>query len=263
MTAMVGHRTATSRSVGVVLGARRCARGAVRLVSFSVPIVALLLFAQEARSQKPDLQLWTPVQVIHRIDDDWTVSMQTELRLQDDISEFSELILKPALNHHFNETFALSVGYKYIDKYQEANEQDPWQELHINHKHNDLVSGLQFRLEERLIDDIDGVIPRLRVLQHLSHPIGEGPFYLTGFGALRFNLDDKGEGPVYGFEQSRVYAALGRHIGEQTQLELGYLWRWERERQGPNKNDHALHLQLVYHTYDKPIKKPAVRDRYR
>ncbi|MCO8123735.1 DUF2490 domain-containing protein [Stieleria sp. TO1_6] len=204
-----------------------------------------------------------PVQVVHPMGGQWVASMQTEVRLKDDVSEFSELILKPALNLHLNDRFAFSFGYKYNDKYQEANENVPWQELHLNHTMGDLITGTQFRLEERFIDDIDGVIPRLRVLQHVSHPIGQGPHYLTGFGALRFNLDDQGTGPVDGFEQSRVYAALGQHLGDHTQLEIGYLWRAERKRDGIDLNDHALHVQLVFHTDSKRIKKPTTRDRYR
>lgn len=230
---------------------------------FALSILLLLPCVRYAHSQQPDLQMWMPVQFIHSCGEKWTVSMQTELRLQDDISEFSELVYKPALNHHFNDTWTLSMGYKYIDKYQESNEQDLWQEIHFNRKCRDLVGGFQVRLEQRVIDDIPGIIPRLRFLQHLSHPLGEGPNYLTGFGAIRLNLDNKGQGPVSGFEQSRIYAALGRHLNDHTQFEVGYLWRYEFERVDDNLNDHAVHLQLVYNTRAKKSKKPAHRDRYR
>ena len=234
----------------------------------SARVVAIALFtflgySTAARSAEPDLHLWFPVQVIHPLCDDLTVSMQTELRLQDNISEQNELIYKPALNYHFDPTWAVSVGYKYIDKYRKANEHDLWQEGHFNKTFDDLVTGFQVRLEERFIDDIDGVIPRLRFLEHVSHPIGDSRCHLTGFGAIRFNLDDKGQGPVSGFEQSRIYAGLGRHIGEHIQFEVGYLWRYEEERLGGDLNDHAIHFQLVFNTKGKQVKKPNSRDRYR
>jgi len=233
----------------------------LRVVAFVLMVVSF--GSQEARSTEPDLQLWMPVQFIHPVGEKWAVSIQAETRLQDDISEFSQFVLKPALNYHFNETFALSVGYKWIDKFEQANENDIWQEFHINKKFNDLVTGLQFRLEERLINDIDGGIARLRILQHLSHPLGEGPNYLTGSGAIRINLNDKGTGPVSGFEQSRIYAAVGRHIGSHAQFQVGYLWRYEFERTGSDLNDHAVHFQLTINTRPKQIKKPQSRDRYR
>lgn len=222
-----------------------------------------LLNTGEARAQDADLQMWFPVQLIHSCGDRWSVSMQAEIRLQDDISEYSQLVLKPAINYHFNETWALSVGYKNINKFEDANENDIWQEVHFNKKFGDLVSGFQVRLEERLINDIDGAIPRLRFLQHLSHPIGEGPYYLTGFGAIRVNLNNRGTGPIQGYEQSRIYTAVGRHIGKRAQFEVGYLWRYEFERDGSNLNDHAVHFQLTIHTRAKKINKPTHRDRYR
>jgi hypothetical protein len=232
----------------------------------SVITLALLMvswLATPAQSAEPDLQLWFPIQLIHPLDAHWELSMQVEPRLQNDISEFSQLVYKPAVNYHFNRTFAFSAGYKYIDKYHESNEQDIWQETHCNKKFDDLVTGFQVRLEERFIDNISGVIPRLRLLQHVSHPLGESPNYLTGFGAIRFNLDSKGEGPVSGFEQSRIYAAFGRHFGGRVQFECGYLWRYQEERFKADRSDHAIHFQLLVNTKAKRIQKPTIRDRYR
>lgn len=234
-----------------------------RLSLSAVVMLTVLSVASNAKASEPDLQLWFPTQFIHPFSECLSVSMQTEVRLKNDISEFSQLVYKPALNFHFNDTWALSVGYKYIDKYQDSNEQDVWQEIHYNRKFDDLATGFQTRLEERFIDDISGVIPRLRLLQHLSHPIGDTPYYLTGFAAVRFNLDNKGTGPVSGFEQSRVYAAVGKYIGDHTLFEAGYLWRYEVERVGDDKSDHAVHFQLVFNTQAKRIKKPSGRDRYR
>lgn len=233
----------------------------VRLSTLVLLVVSGL--AMPAQSADPDFQLWSPIQLIHPIDERWEASMQIEPRLQSDISKFSQLVYKPAVNYHFSKTFAFSAGYKYIDKYHEANEQDLWQETHCNKKFEDLVTGFQIRLEERFIDDLGGVIPRLRFLQHLSYPIGESQSYVTGFGAIRINLDDKGAGPVSGFEQSRVYAALGRHFGDYVQFECGYLWRYEEERSGIDLNDHAIHFQLLLNTKRKRTRKPRVRDRYR
>ena len=230
---------------------------------FAVALLSVVSFSSATVAADPDLQLWFPSQLIHPIDEHWAASMQIEPRLREDISEMSALIYKPAINYHFNETCAFSFGYKYVDKYQKSDEHDLWQETHLNRKFGDLVSGFQIRLEERFSDEFSGVIPRLRLLQHVSHPLGETPNYITGFGAVRFNLDNKGEGPVSGFEQSRIYAALGRHFGDYVQFECGYLWRYEEERSGIDRNDHAVHFQVLVNTKAKKNKKPTVRDRYR
>lgn len=98
---------------------------------------------------------------------------------------------------------------------------------------------------------------------HASHPVGGSASYLTGFGAVRFNLDDKRTGSVSGFEQSRIYAGLGRHFGKHVQFEAGYLWRYEEGRAGGNLSDRAIHFQLVVNSKAKRILKPTSRDRYR
>ena len=86
--------------------------GSLSLYVFGLLALTSFFGAHDAYSTEPDLQLWAPVQFIHPVGEKWAFSMQAETRLQDDISEFSQLVLKPAINHHFNDTFALSVGYK-------------------------------------------------------------------------------------------------------------------------------------------------------
>ena len=226
-------------------------------------LLTMMLAGPTADAADPDLQLWFPTQIVHPIGTDWAISMKTEVRLQDDISEFSRLVYKPALNYHFSPSWTFSTGYRYMDKANQANEQSPWQEIIFHKNFDDLVTGYQVRLEERFIDDINGALPRLRFLTYLSHPLGDSLNYLTGFGDFRLNLDEKGEGPVSGFEQGRVSAGLGRHIGEHIQFEVSYLWRYEEKRSGADLNQHAIHLQLVLNTKAKQVKKPTSRDQYR
>ena len=235
---------------------------AVRLVV--VMLLTGFLEVPAARAADQDVQMWFPVQIIHPFGEAWTVSMQTELRLQDSLHEFSELVLKPGLHYHPNESWTFSVGYKFQDKYESSNEQDAWEEVSFNKKLGDLVTGYQLRFEQRFIDNISGVIHRARFLTHASYPICEGPYYLTGFGAVRFNLNDKHEGPVHGFEQSRVFFGLGRHIGDHVQFEAGYLYRYQSERSSDDHSDHVMHFGLTYNTKGKvPPRKPHVRDKLR
>ncbi len=211
-----------------------------------------------------DFQMWLPIQFIHPFGEAWTVSMQTEFRRKDSLKEPSETVLKPGLHYHLNESWTFSAGYKYQSKYENSNEHDTWEEISFEKKWGDLVTGYQLRFEQRFIDDIPGVIHRARLLAHASHPLGEGPYYLTGFGAVRFNLNDKDEGPVEGFEQSRVFLGLGRHIGAHTQVKVGYLYRYQTERSGGDHSDHVLHIGWTFNTKAKePPRKPRERDKFR
>jgi hypothetical protein len=76
---------------------------------------------------------------------------------------------------------------------------------------------------------------------------------------IRFNLDEKGIGPVSGFEQVRLNAGLGYHIGRFTRLEVGYLYRFERSRDKADLSDNVLHVNLLFTTKRKP-RRPMPND---
>jgi len=237
-----------------------CGRWQVRCAV--VLVLTVVTSARIATSADPDFQFWFPMQFNHHVSDNWVISMQAEQRFRDNASEYSQVIYKPSLNYHHGD-WVFSGGYKHIDRNGDSDEHDVWQEIGSNRKFDDLVTGWQVRLEERFYNGVSGMIPRLRFLTHASHPIGASPYYLTGFGAVRFNLDDKGQGPVSGFEQVRAFAGIGRHIGDHVLLECGYLYRFERERSLADNSDHTLNMHLTINTKAKPTRKPHPRDRYR
>jgi len=88
---------------------------------------------------------------------------------------------------------------------------------------------------------------RLHCLIDVKHPLND-QLCLSASEEARFNLENKGSGPVAGFEQSRAYLGLGRHTDEAVRLELGFLWRYERERQGPDKSDQIIRFRLIVDT---------------
>ncbi len=84
-------------------------------------------------------------------------------------------------------------------------------------------------------------------------------FVSNNFVAIRFNLAEKNAGPVAGFEQIRVIANLGFHLGEITRLEVGYLYRYEIIRDAPNFSDNVMHVNLFV-TLKRKSKKPLPND---
>lgn len=210
-------------------------------------VVALLGVARVASAADQDLALWSVAFVNHEFDERWSVSLQAEGRFKDDISTFDEFVVKPAGYFRFTDWAQLGIGYKYIAKNDASDEQDAWQEIHLRHRLAAFGITHQGRLEERFIDGISGVIPRLRYLIHATVPLNPA-FYLSFSEAARFNLVSKGEGPVSGFEQNRVYAGLGFNASKYARIELGYLWRYERERDKPDKSDHVIRLQFLFST---------------
>jgi hypothetical protein len=221
----------------------------VKSASMWVLVVATLLISGSglARADDDDLASWSLLFANHDFDDRWAVSLQVEARFRDDISESDELVVKPAGYFRFNKWLQLAAGYKHIQKHEAPDEDDAWQEILLRHQMSRVGVTHQVRLEERFIENISGVIPRLRYLVHLEVPLTER-FYLGFSEAARFNTTGKGEGPVTGFEQNRIYGGVGFRAGKYARIELGYLWRFERKRQVPNKSDHVIRFQLLFDT---------------
>jgi hypothetical protein len=219
------------------------------MAAIAVMVGALLGGAQTASAfesdVKQDLSLWSLAFVNEDFGKNWSVSFQTEVRVKDEVTSLDEAIFKPGAYYRFNDWLELGIGYKYIYKNDGSNENIAWEELYLKHPFSLFSVTHQVRLEERFIQDISGTIPRLRYLVHVTTPIGP-LFYFALSEAFRYNLVDKGTGPVYGFEQNRLYGGFGVHATKYLRVEIGYLWRFELERMRPSKSDHVIRIQLHF-----------------
>jgi len=234
MANLVRHRPATRRVVAIAIVVGALMEGTQTASAFESPT-------------KQDLALWSLAFVNHDLGDNWSVSFQTEVRVKDEVTSLDEAIFKAGGYHRFNGWLELGIGYKYKYKNDGSNENIAWEELYAKHPFEPFGFTHQVRLEQRFIQGISGTIPRLRYLIHTTTPLSR-LFYFAFSEAFRFNLVDKGTGPVSGFEQNRLYAGFGVHASKYLKVEFGYLWRYELERSPPNKSDHVIRVQLLFAT---------------
>lgn len=228
-------------------------------------VILLLLFPRVANSQDStasidkDIQMWNVIRLTAPIGEKWSISMQNEVRLADNISSLDEYIFKLYAHYKFSKKVGLSFGYKYIDRPGGSNEQEPWLEVVFPHTYNKWQVSHQVRFEARFYEGLTGILPRVRYLFNWSRQLGDSFMYMGGFGAIRFNLAEKNAGPVAGFEQVRINANLGFHLGWFTRLELGYLYRYEIIRDAPDFSDNCLHVNLFF-SIKRKSKKPLPND---
>jgi hypothetical protein len=210
-------------------------------------IILVLAVAPPASSADQDLQQWSLVFVNQDFGERWAASFQIENRMSDNASEFNELILKPGGYYSFTPELKLGVGYKHQKKNNQHNEEDIWEELFYTPGDWRGFSWThQVRLEQRYIGGVSGTIHRLRYLVHAARPFASNPNrYFAASQATRFNLNGQGEGPVQGFEQNRLYFGVGFKTTPRLNIEFGYLWRYERQRDGSNLSDHVIRLQFL------------------
>ena len=233
-----------------------------KVVSLIILFLVIFYFepisAQEEGPDK-DLQSWNVIRLTVPVGEKWSVGLQNEARFSDDISKLDEYIIKLYTHHKFSKKFGLSFGYKYIDRPSNSNEWEPWAEAVFPHTYNKWQVSHDVRFEARIYQGLEGILPRVRYLFNWSRQLGDSFMYVGGFAAIRFNLAEKGAGPVEGFEQIRVNANIGFHLGGITRLEVGYLYRYEVERDAPNFSDNVIHMNLFF-TLKRKEKKPLPND---
>lgn len=209
-----------------------------------------------ARAADSDVQVWNAFKAEQRWSARWSTSLDGQLRLQDNVSQFSALVLDAAAFHHAGDRFKLGAGFQYtVAPPGRTDEQAPWQSVSYAHQLFGASASTTLRLDERLRDDVDGVLPRLRLGSRLTYPL-DGKWYLAASEEVRFNLRDTGAGPVSGFEQNRLYGGVGRRIDDFARIEIGYLWRYERERDKPGRSDNVVQLQIVIGSGRRAARKP-------
>jgi hypothetical protein len=200
-----------------------------------------------------DFQQWSLFFLNHDFDERWAASMQVENRTAQDMSRQDLLILKPGGYYRFSDELNFGVGVKYQKKDEAPNERGLWQEIFYTPKCCGKFDWThQVRLEERFVGGVNGVVPRLRYLAHVTHPIGDKGRYLVAQNATRFNLTSRSKGPPDGFEQNRLYFGMGFKPLPTMRFEIGYLWRFQRERDSNDRSDHVLRLQFLFDTKRQP-----------
>jgi hypothetical protein len=209
-----------------------------------------------------DFQSWNVARYTYKFNSKWSISQQVEIRFADNISSLDQAIFKLYSHVNFSEKFGLNFGFKYIIRPDSYDEIEPWQEFILPRKYGLLLASHQIRIEERFIQTVPGMLPRIRYKFHFSHPIGNSSLYYVGFGAVRFNLIEKGVGPVGGFEQLRMSIGIGFHLGGVTRLEIAYLYRYEVMRDQPNFNDSAISVNLLFNNKKREVKKPQPNDHF-
>jgi hypothetical protein len=135
-------------------------------------------------------------------------------------------------------------GYGFISNYSgkesllepAANEHRIWQQLVKVQKVSKVKFEHRFRLEQRFLDELYSNRLRYRLL--FSVPIGTAPFQAHTFSFHTYNevfLHDQSKV----FDRNRLYAAIGYHLKQKNQIQLGIL------RQDVGKQHH-YYLQMGF-----------------
>ena len=204
----------------------------------------LLLLPSSATAADDDIQFWPVLSLHHAINDRWGGHLQTRVRLDDDVSEVKDDLVRPFVSWEPADHFALNLGYDYLHSYQSRSENRIWQAGEHRLRRNKLTVKNRIRFDERFVEGVDGVVLRFRYRLRTTHPIAGSKWYGVLSDEIFFNLTDQDEGPVDGFEQNRLRFATGVPIIERLRVEAGYEYQYDAARSGPDTRDHTFFIEI-------------------
>ena len=195
-----------------------------------------------------DVQQWSSVRYVQPIDDRWDVNLSGRLRVDDNLTRRRDLLVRPSVDYRIARRLHISVGYDRLHTYPpDKNSEDRlWQQAVLKLKRGANSASQRLRIEQRWIDNVSGLVYRVRYRLRGEHTFDQTPWYIALSNELFHNLNSQGAGPPSGFEQYRVYGGVGHYLTDRLWIEAGYQWKNKHRRDDTDQSVHALMLTLTF-----------------
>ena len=187
----------------------------------------VLTYSPLIKAMDEDSRLWQAFIAEGNITKDVRWYAEVQARWKDDVKNFDQGFLRPALNFALSEKASLWLGYAYADT-KVANghthEDRWWQQFQYVSKYNDITWLTRSRLEQRHLDSGDSASYRFRQQIRASLPInGRNDLSYLVWDEVFWNVNDSQWAGSEGFNQNRLFTGLMWKYTESSRLEIGYL----------------------------------------
>jgi hypothetical protein len=155
-------------------------------------------------------------------------------------------VLRPAFGYYFDRRFSVWAGYAFVPTFLDGApdrfEHRPWEQLQAMLPWGDAIFMLRTRLEQRWVQQQDGLGWRGRQLVRWQHALG-GDFAAVVWDEVFVGLNETGWGQPGGLDQNRAFVGFGWIPRAGVRLEPGYLSVW-LPRAARDTLVHALSVNL-------------------
>jgi len=188
----------------------------------AIALVALALCASPARAVE-DGQVWVPIQARVTLNDRFKLWLEAQQRIGG--NGMRQEILRSAIGYYPKVWWGLYLGYGWQPSFNDfRNENRIYQESLLTNRLGSLRVYNRTRLEERFIEDVQGVSIRMRHMLRLVHPLWQSKhWFLAAQEEPFFTFNDRTNGPIGGFDQNRAYAGIRYQMTPVVAFELGYM----------------------------------------
>jgi len=214
---------------------------------------AILGLPAGALASESDIQLWPSLALNHGFGDHFGGHFIIRGRFTDDVSETKDYLLRPFVTWQPIHAVTLDLGYDYLHSFTSTSENRIWQAAQHQLEWREFNVSNRIRLDERFVEDVDGVVLRFRYRLRAIHPLWSSRFYAAISDEVFANVNDQGEGPTYGFEQNRLRFALGARFAHGLRIESGYEYQYVLSRSGTQTNTHTFLIEVSLDTGNRRL----------
>jgi len=197
----------------------------INKLSFTFILLTTMGFAQ-----KSDIGNWLIYIGNQKINNNWTLHNEIQLRSYDIIGDTNQLLLRTGIGYNLtenNNTVLLGYGFINTQKYLpnsddkiDFNEHRIFQQFTNRQKFNRLYIQHRYRIEERFFPNDFQM--RFRYFLAINVPLNKktmdkNAIYLSGYNEIFLNT----EKPI--FDRNRLYGALGYVINKNIKIEVGLM----------------------------------------
>lgn len=188
-----------------------------------------------------------------------SLHFDAQIRSTDELKNLQTILFRPGLNVHLNKQWVVTAGYAFISNRRSVSglsdllpEHRVWQQVLFSHKTKNISISHRFRFEERFISKATIVNNEVKATGHDEAfrfryfirsiiPLTKQKSFSKGlFFALQnevfFNTGNKSFVNGKGFDQNRLYAAIGYRLKGKIDLEAGYMNQYTSTRASFSNN---------------------------
>jgi hypothetical protein len=220
-----------------------------------VKLLPLLLFALPLNAATEDnSSIWFVYQGDHPVAGGrWGLHLETHLRRAGYGSVWQQILLRPAVNFQLTKRISLSAGYTHFTTYPFGDHPNAKQSEHRAHEQITLTHRVRkldwqhrIRFDQRFIGPTHRYENRARYQFRTAIPIrwGDRRNYIALYDEVMFNFGKNVDRNV--FDQNRAFIGLGRSVGHETRVEIGFLEQVSQRRGGQLQlRNHTLQISII------------------
>ncbi|WP_285544462.1 DUF2490 domain-containing protein [Dyadobacter frigoris] len=230
-----------------------------RKLCYSLLKCLFLLSFQQTSAQTIEHNGWLFWSHQQKISERWQFSADVQVRSADKLNYLNTLLIRPGIGYKIADNQTITVGYTYFGTWDKENQHKVYEPENRIFEQFQIENEIQrteitnrFRYEQRFLNlqNSKAFAQRFRYYVQAQIPLFTNPLFTKGLylsvqNELFLNAQGKDQVNNHFFDQNRSYAGPGYRFSESLDLEIGYMFRYQIEKEANMRNNI---LQVVIKT---------------